>query len=196
MLFKKVSIACSKNSPPRWLRSSIVYMSNMSNSLTTTVSKTIWVGTTYLFLLTRVRTIKQIAAWDREHLAPFSIFTSCCYLRDSEDNLISESITITSLITCVSKVIENVREKHQYLPLRINVFACSDECTAQVQSIYVFTLLSTFDSEFNLVLPRKTPWQKSHRRYWWNFKKFGLSDARRMCNWHSQTVCRICRKIG
>ena len=42
----------------------------------------------------------------------------------------SESITITSelpghprasAITCVSKIIKNVREKHQYLLLRINV---------------------------------------------------------------------------
>ena len=61
----------------------------------------------------------------------FSIFTACCYLRDSEDNLVSESITVTSelpdhsraaAITCVSKVIENVRENHQHLPLRISVF--------------------------------------------------------------------------
>ena len=62
---------------------------------------------------------------------PFSIFTACCYLRDSEDNLISESITITSelpdpsrasAVTSVSKVIETLREKHQYLPLRLSVF--------------------------------------------------------------------------
>ena len=89
----------------------------------------------------------------------FSIFTACCYLRDSEDNLVSESITVTSelpdhsraaAITCVSKVIENVRENHQHLPLRINVFVWSDGCAAQFRSRYVFTLLSTLDTSLNL----------------------------------------------
>ena len=73
----------------------------------------------------------------------FSIFTACCYLPDSEDNLVSESITVTrelpdhsrsTAIACVSKVIENVRENHQYLPLRINVFVWRDGCAAQFRS--------------------------------------------------------------
>ena len=91
----------------------------------------------------------------------FSIFTACCYLRDSEDNLVSESITVTSelpdhsraaVITCVSKVIENVRENHQHLPLRINVYVCSDGCAAQFRSRYAFTLMSTLDTPLNLTL--------------------------------------------
>ena len=56
----------------------------------------------------------------------FCIFTACCYLLDSEDNLVSECITVTSelpdhsraaAITCISKVVENVRENHQHLSL-------------------------------------------------------------------------------
>ena len=56
----------------------------------------------------------------------FSIFTACCYLRDSEEYFVSEFVTITSelpdhsrtaAINYLSKVIENVRENHQYLPL-------------------------------------------------------------------------------
>ena len=89
----------------------------------------------------------------------FSIFTECCYLRDSEDNSVSESITITSelpdhsrapAITCVSKVFENVRENRQHLPLQINVFVWSDGCAAEFRSRYVFTLLSTLDTLLNL----------------------------------------------
>ena len=34
------------------------YTSNVSNATTTTASKTAWVGTTYLFMLTRVRAMK------------------------------------------------------------------------------------------------------------------------------------------
>ena len=93
----------------------------------------------------------------------FSIFTTCCYFRDSEDNLMSKSITTTielpnhsrtSAITCASKVREkyqeNVTEKYQYLPLWINAFVWRDGCGAQFRSRYVFTLLSTFDISVNL----------------------------------------------
>ena len=43
--------------------------------------------------------LKQTAAWDAERLGhmSFSIFTACCYLRGSEDNLIRESITLPSV---------------------------------------------------------------------------------------------------
>ena len=59
----------------------------------------------------------------------FSIFTTCCYLRDAEDKVICESVTITSelpdhsraaAITSVLKVIDHLREKRQHLPLKIN----------------------------------------------------------------------------
>ena len=61
----------------------------------------------------------------------FSIFTACCYLRDAEDKVICESVTITSelpdhsraaAITSVLKVIDHLREKHQHLPLKINSY--------------------------------------------------------------------------
>ena len=156
----KVSIARSENSPPRW-PSSIVYTSDMSHSTTTTVSKTTWAGTTtYLFMLTEWGLWKQAAAWERL-LRPtsFSIFTACWYLWDSEDKLISESTNITSelpnhsrasAITCVSKVIENMREKHRYLPLQTNVFVWGDGCATQFRSRFVFIFLSTFDKSVNL----------------------------------------------
>ena len=50
-----------------------------------------------------------------------------------------------SSITCVSKVIENLREKHQYLPLRINVFFRSEGRAAQFR-------LCTFYTSVNLKL--------------------------------------------
>ena len=139
---------------------------NVSNSTTATVSKTTWVGTTYLFMLTTVGAMKtnisMILSAYFGHMS-FSIFTACCYFRDSEDNLMSKSITTTSelpnhsrtsAITCASKVREkyqeNVTEKYQYLPLWINAFVWRDGCGAQFRSRYVFTLLSTFDISVNL----------------------------------------------
>lgn len=89
----------------------------------------------------------------------FSIFTACCYLRNNEDKVICESVTITSelpdhsraaAITCVLKVIEHMREIHNHLPLKINAMVWSDGCASQFRSRYVFKLLSGIDSSINL----------------------------------------------
>ena len=99
----------------------------------------------------------------------FSIFTVCCYLRDSEGNLISDSITITnklpdhsrdSAIIYLSKVLENVREKSHNLLFWTNVFVWRNEYAAPFQSRYDFTMLSTsFDTSVS------TPWQRCHEGF-------------------------------
>ena len=70
----------------------------------------------------------------------FSIFIVCCYLRHVENKVISESLTITSelsdhsraaAITCILKIIDHLREKHQHLLLKISAVIWSDDCSAQ-----------------------------------------------------------------
>ena len=89
----------------------------------------------------------------------FSIFTACCYLKSISDVTCKESITITSessdhsrsaALTCVMKVIEFVREKHQHLPLKVNAHIWSDGCAAQFRSRFLFQLLTTIDNTINL----------------------------------------------
>ena len=93
-----------------------------------------------------------------DHTA-ISIFTACCYLKDENGKLEKESVTLTSelsdhsrsaAITCVMKMMEFIREKHQHLPLHINVYVWSDGCASQFRSRFVFSLLSTIDSSINL----------------------------------------------
>ena len=93
-----------------------------------------------------------------DHTA-ISIFTACCYLKDENSKLEKESVTLTSelsdhsrsaAITCVIKMMEFIREKHQHLPLHINVYVWSDGCASQFCSRFVFSLLSTIDSSINL----------------------------------------------
>ena len=99
----------------------------------------------------------------------FSIFTACCYLRNNEDKVICESVTITSelpdnsraaAITCVLKVIEHMREIHHHLPLKINTMVWSDGCASQFRSRYVFKLLSGIDLSLNL-----TSWCYNERHH-------------------------------
>ena len=75
----------------------------------------------------------------------FNIFTACCYLRDVENKVISESVTIISelsdhsraaAITCILKIIKHFREKHQHLPLKINAVIWSNGCSAQFWSCF------------------------------------------------------------
>ena len=89
----------------------------------------------------------------------FSIFTACCYLRDVENEVISESVTITSelsdhsraaAITCILKIIDHLREKHQHLPLKINAVIWSDGCSAQFRSRFVLKLLAGINSFINI----------------------------------------------
>ena len=89
----------------------------------------------------------------------FSIFTACRYLRDAEDKVICESVTITSelpdhsragAITSVLKVVDHLREKHQHLPLKINTIIWSDGCSAQFWSRFLFKLLAGTDSSLNI----------------------------------------------
>ena len=66
---KKVSIARSENSPLQWLHSTIICTSNVSNSITTTVWKTTWTGTKFLFSFWLQWGLwKQTATSDTEHL--------------------------------------------------------------------------------------------------------------------------------
>ena len=62
-------------------------------------------------------------------------FTTCCYLRDTANKMICESVMITSelsdhsraaTITSVLTVIDHLRENYQHLPLKINSFLWSD----------------------------------------------------------------------
>ena len=68
----------------------------------------------------------------------FSIFAACCYFLDADNRVTCNSIAITSelpdhsraaAITCVLKLIEHMREKHQHLPLKINSIKWSDGLT-------------------------------------------------------------------
>ena len=70
-----------------------------------------------------------------------------------------ESVTITSelpdhsgaaAITCVLKIIDHLREKHQHLPLKINAIIWSDGCSAQFRSRFVFKLLAGINSSIKL----------------------------------------------
>ena len=89
----------------------------------------------------------------------FSIFTACCYLRDVENKVISESVTIASelsdhsraaAITCILKIIDHLREKHQHLPLKINAVIWGDVCSAHFRSRFVFKLLASINSSINI----------------------------------------------
>ena len=88
----------------------------------------------------------------------FSIFITCCYLRDDENKVISESVTITSELSdhsraaatmCILKIIDHLREKHQHLSLKINAVIWSDGCSAQCRSRFVFKLLAGINSSIN-----------------------------------------------
>ena len=88
--------------------------------------------------------------WSRS----FSIFTSCCYLRKDgdlidENNLIiseaSDHLRIAAF-TCISKVLNFVREKHN-LPPEVTLHIWSDGCAGQFRSRYVFALVSQIDSK-------------------------------------------------
>ena len=89
----------------------------------------------------------------------FSIFTACCYFRDAENNTICKSVTISSelsdysraaVITSVLTVIEHLREKHQYVPLKNNSIVWSGDCSAQFRSQFDFKLLSSVDTSLNI----------------------------------------------
>ena len=89
----------------------------------------------------------------------FSIFTACCYLRDAENKMICESVTISSelsdlstraAISSVLTVINHLREKHLHVPLKNNSIVWSDVYSAQFRSRFVFKLLSNINSCLNI----------------------------------------------
>ena len=82
------------------------------------------------------------------------IYTACCYLRRDGD-LNNENITIISEpsnhsriagFTCINKVFEFVREKHN-LPPEVTSHIWSDGCAGQFRSRYDFALVSQIDSK-------------------------------------------------
>ena len=84
-----------------------------------------------------------------------SIFTAYCYFPEVENKMISESVTIRSdlsdlsraaAITSVLILIDYFREKHQHVLLKNNSILWNDGCSAQFQSQFVFKLLSSVDS--------------------------------------------------
>ena len=79
------------------------------------------------------------------------IFTACYY----DGGLINENITIisetsdhsrTAAFTCINKVFDFVREKHNLLP-EVTLHIWSDGCAGQFRSRYVFALVSQIDSK-------------------------------------------------
>ena len=91
----------------------------------------------------------------------FSLFTACCYLRlPNEDDLHKDHLTITSestdhsriaAFTCVQKVLDHLRRKYAHLQRSLRVHIWSDGCAAQFRSRYVFSLMTHFDSSYQLI---------------------------------------------
>ena len=88
----------------------------------------------------------------------FSIFTTCCYLREPDGKLVNENVTVISeasdhlpiaTFSCVNKVFNFACEKHN-LPLKVTLHVWSYGCTGQFRFRYVFSLLSTIDRTVNL----------------------------------------------
>ena len=87
----------------------------------------------------------------------FSIFTTTCYLRWEDGELINENISITSeannhsrtnAYACTKKVIDQVRDKHNELfSANMKLHIWSDGCD---RSRFVFALKTHFDKSFQL----------------------------------------------
>ena len=89
----------------------------------------------------------------------FNIFTACFYLCDTENKIICESVATSiflsdhsrvAAVTSVLMVIDHLREKHQYLVLKINFILWSDGCSTQFRSQFIFKLLSSLDSSLHI----------------------------------------------
>ena len=73
--------------------------------------------------------------------------------------LVNENITVISeasdhsriaALSCWLRVLYAIKEKYQNLPDSLALHICSDECTAQFRSRYVFRLLSQFLINYTL----------------------------------------------
>ena len=108
----------------------------------------------------------------------FSILTACCYLRDIENKMICEFVTISRELSDLSRaaaftsmltVTDYLREKHQHVSLKNTFIVWSGGWSAQFPSQFVFKLLSSTDSSLNITW-WKTPRQRAHWRHWRSFK--------------------------
>ena len=108
----------------------------------------------------------------------FSILTACCYLRDIENKMICEFVTISRELSDLSRaaaftnmltVMDHLREKHQHVSLKNTFIVWRGGWSTQFPSQFVFKLLSSTDSSLNITW-WKTPRQRAHWRHWRSFK--------------------------